>query len=151
MQKLHGLPEIALIDMGDFVGGMLKYLRAHPVPRVTIAGGVGKMTKLAQGLLDLHSRRGSVDLGVLAELARAGRRLARAWRAHPGANTAAEAFAHAGAEGVPLGRCGRATADGRPPRASLPASPSRSRSPCSTATGGSSATRRSRPLTPRLP
>ena len=31
MQKLHGLPEIALIDMGDFVGGMLKYLRRHPV------------------------------------------------------------------------------------------------------------------------
>ena len=50
VQELHGLPEIALIDMGDFVGGMLKYLRAHPVPRVTIAGGVAKMTKLAQGL-----------------------------------------------------------------------------------------------------
>ena len=76
VQKLHDLPEIALIDMGDFVGGMLKYLRAHPVPRVTIAGGVGKMTKLAQGLLDLHSRRGSVDLGVLAQ-ARASRRAAR--------------------------------------------------------------------------
>ena len=38
-----------------------KYLRRHPVPRVTIAGGVAKMTKLAQGLLDLHSQRGSVD------------------------------------------------------------------------------------------
>ncbi len=25
VQKLYGLPEIALIDMGDFVGGMLKY------------------------------------------------------------------------------------------------------------------------------
>ena len=82
VKKLHDLPETALIDMGDFVGGMLKYLRAHPVPRVTIAGGVGKMTKLAQGLLDLHSRRGSVDLGVLAQACRAGRRLARAWRAH---------------------------------------------------------------------
>ena len=30
VQRLHGLPEIALIDMGDFVGGMLKYLRAPP-------------------------------------------------------------------------------------------------------------------------
>src|ERR1700723_406249 len=59
VQKLYGLPEIALIDMGDFVGGMLKYLRRHPVPRVTIAGGVAKMTKLAQGLTDLHSRRGA--------------------------------------------------------------------------------------------
>src|SRR5258706_103271 len=52
VQKLYGLPDIALIDMGDFVRGTLKYLRTHPVPRITIAGGVAKMTKLAQGLLD---------------------------------------------------------------------------------------------------
>ena len=60
VQKLHGLPEIALIDMGDFVGGMLKYVRAHPLPRVTIAGGVAKMTKLAQGLhrSSFQARRG---------------------------------------------------------------------------------------------
>src|SRR5205085_11149354 len=36
VQALHGLPEIALIDMGDFVGGMLKYLRKRPVPRATV-------------------------------------------------------------------------------------------------------------------
>src|SRR5205085_9145046 len=47
IRKLHNLPETALIDMGDFVGGMLKHLRKHPVPRVTIAGGVAKMAKLA--------------------------------------------------------------------------------------------------------
>jgi cobalt-precorrin-5B (C1)-methyltransferase len=57
VQKLYELAEIALIDMGDFVGGMLKYVRVHPLPRVTIAGGVGKMSKLAQGLTDLHSKR----------------------------------------------------------------------------------------------
>jgi cobalt-precorrin-5B (C1)-methyltransferase len=103
VQKLHHLPELALIDMGDFVGGMLKYVRTHPVPRVTVAGGVGKMTKLAQGLLDLHSRKGSVDLGVLAGLAeRAGGSAALARRIL-GANTAAEALAHAEAEGVALG------------------------------------------------
>ena len=66
VQKLHGLPEIALLDMGDFVGGMLKYLRTHPVRRITIAGGMGKMTKLGQGFLDLHSRRGEVDRDWLA-------------------------------------------------------------------------------------
>ncbi|WP_413991517.1 cobalt-precorrin-5B (C(1))-methyltransferase [Labrys okinawensis] len=65
--KLYGLEEAALIDMGDFVGGMLKYVRAHPVPRVTIAGGFAKITKLGQGLLDLHSRAGPVDLRWLAE------------------------------------------------------------------------------------
>ena len=103
VQKLHGLPETALIDMGDFVGGLLKYVRTHPVPRVTIAGGVGKMTKLAQGLLDLHSRRGSVDLGVLAGLAEeAGGSRALGERIL-GSNTAAEAFSHAEADGVALG------------------------------------------------
>src|SRR3984885_8017245 len=71
VQKLYGLPEIALIDMGDFVGGMLKYLRRHPVARVTIAGGMAKMTKLGQGLLDLHSRRGEIDLRWLSERAAA--------------------------------------------------------------------------------
>ena len=69
VRRLHDLPEIALIDMGDFVGGMLKYLRAHPVRDVTIAGGMAKMSKLGQGLLDLHSRRGEVDLNWLAGLA----------------------------------------------------------------------------------
>ena len=69
--RLYGLPEQALIDMGDFVGGMLKYLRRHPVPRVTVAGGMAKMTKLGQGLLDLHSRRGEVDLDWLSRAATA--------------------------------------------------------------------------------
>jgi cobalt-precorrin-5B (C1)-methyltransferase len=73
------------------------------VPRVTVAGGVGKMTKLAQGLLDLHSRRGAVDLAVLARLAvGAGGSPALAERIL-GANTAAEAFSQAQAEGVALG------------------------------------------------
>jgi cobalt-precorrin-5B (C1)-methyltransferase len=64
--RLYNLPDIALIDMGDFVGGMLKYLKTHPVPRVTIAGGFAKLSKLAAGRLDLHSKRGVVDLALIA-------------------------------------------------------------------------------------
>ena len=102
-QRMYGLPEIALIDMGDFVGAMLKYLRAHPIARVSIAGGVGKMTKLAQGLLDLHSKRGEVDLprlATFAEQAGGSEELAARVRA---SNTAAEAFAHAQAAQIVLG------------------------------------------------
>jgi len=100
IQALHDLPDVALIEMGDFVGGMLKYLRAHPIARVSIAGGIAKMTKLAQGRLDLHSRRGEADLPALALLAReAGASEDAAARiAH--ANTVAEAFA---VSDVPLG------------------------------------------------
>ena len=102
-QKLYGLPDIALIDMGDFVGGMLKYLRRHPVPRVTIAGGVAKMTKLAQGLTDLHSKRGAVDLAALANLAASAGGAAQLCERIMTANTAAEAFALAAANGIGLG------------------------------------------------
>ena len=99
-QKLHGLHEVQLIDMGDFVGGMLKYIRDHPVPRVTIAGGVAKMTKLAQGMLDVHSKRGMADLDALAAVADRGRRIARSSRARSArANTVAEAFAAADGRG----------------------------------------------------
>ncbi len=48
---------------------MLKYLARHPVPRLTVAGGIGKMAKLAQGAMDLHSGRSQVDFARLAELA----------------------------------------------------------------------------------
>ena len=103
VQRHHGLSEVALIDMGDFAGGMLKYLRGHPVPRVTVAGGFAKMTKLAQGLLDLHSRAGSVDRAWLAErVAEAGGSAALAALAR-GANTALEVLLAARGEGVPLG------------------------------------------------
>lgn len=66
VQTLHGLPEQAMLDMGDFAGGMLKYLARHPVARVTVGGGIGKMTKLAQGARDLHSARSQVDFAALA-------------------------------------------------------------------------------------
>ncbi len=103
VQKLYDLPEVALIDMGDFVGGMLKYLRTHPVPRVSIAGGVAKMTKLAQGLSDLHSKRGVVDRALLAALAQAAGGSARLCERIVTANTAAEVFALAQSEGIALG------------------------------------------------
>jgi len=67
VKKLYGLDDQALIDMGDFVGGMLKYLRVHPVPRVTVAGGFAKMTKFAQGRLDLHSGRSRIDFDWLGK------------------------------------------------------------------------------------
>ncbi|MFQ5954743.1 MAG: cobalt-precorrin-5B (C(1))-methyltransferase [Kiloniellales bacterium] len=68
VQRLYGLPDEALIDMGDFVGATLKYLRRHPVKRLTIAGGFAKLSKLAAGHKDLHSARSQVDVDRLADL-----------------------------------------------------------------------------------
>jgi cobalt-precorrin-5B (C1)-methyltransferase len=101
VQAHYSLSLEALIDMGDFAGGMLKYLRDRPIPRVTIAGGFAKMVKLAQGHMDLHSSRNQVDFGKLAawltELG-AGDDMATAARE---ANTAAQVLELAG--DLPLG------------------------------------------------
>ncbi len=67
-QQRFGVEDIALLDMGDFAGGVLKYLRKHPIDRLTIAGGFAKMVKLAQGALDLHSARSQIDMIFLADL-----------------------------------------------------------------------------------
>ena len=102
VQALYRLPMEAMLDMGDFAGGLLKYLRRHPVPRLTIGGGFAKISKLADGHLDLHSGRSQVDLDGLAARAAgrgAGAELQRRIRA---ANTATEALAITRKAGVPL-------------------------------------------------
>ncbi|MCJ8518764.1 cobalt-precorrin-5B (C(1))-methyltransferase [Pseudorhizobium tarimense] len=99
----HSLPEIALIDMGDFVGGMLKYLRDNPVPQITIAGGVAKMTKLAQGMLDVHSKRGLADMEALAQIAAECGASDELAERISGSNTVAGAFNLASEAGIELG------------------------------------------------
>ncbi|HET6521584.1 MAG TPA: cobalt-precorrin-5B (C(1))-methyltransferase [Geminicoccaceae bacterium] len=103
VQAMYGLPETALIDMGDFVGGTLKYLRRHPIPRLTLAGGFAKLTKLAQGHLDLHSGRSSVDVDALAALLAETGAPAGALDAARGAATANQLLQLAGDSGRRLG------------------------------------------------
>jgi cobalt-precorrin-5B (C1)-methyltransferase len=93
VRKHYDLPLEAMLDMGDFAGGVLKYLRANPVARATIGGGFGKMVKLAQGHMDLHSGRSQLDFEWLAA------RAPEALRAKvQSANTALEALEIAGPE-----------------------------------------------------
>ena len=68
VKDFYQFPDMALIEMGDFVGGTLKYLRRHPIPRVTFAGGFAKISKLAAGHLNLHSKRSEVDLEELTSM-----------------------------------------------------------------------------------
>lgn len=102
IRELYDLPEFAMLDMGDFVGGMLKYLRKNPIDRVTIGGGFAKLCKLAQGAMDLHSGRSQVDFEWmterLAELGGSGALLERAQRA----NTALELLQMARAENLDI-------------------------------------------------
>ncbi|MGX2995796.1 cobalt-precorrin-5B (C(1))-methyltransferase [Streptomyces sp. JNUCC 64] len=100
---LYGLPEDALLDMGDFAGAVLKYLRRHPVDRLTVCGGFAKLSKLAAGHLDLHSARSQVDKSFLAALAAEGGADAALTGAIATANTGLGALRLAEEAGVPLG------------------------------------------------
>ncbi|OAN46673.1 cobalt-precorrin-5B (C(1))-methyltransferase [Paramagnetospirillum marisnigri] len=100
---LRGLAPEAAVDMGDFVGGMLKYLRRHPVARLTIGGGFAKMSKLAAGHMDLHSGRSQVDKGRLATLLEGLGASAELVASAASAHTGLEVLDLAEAHGLPLG------------------------------------------------
>jgi len=101
--QLYGLPEDALLDMGDFAGAVLKYLKGHPIPRLTIAGGIGKLSKLADGHLDLHSGRSQVNYAFLADLARSAGASASVAEQLQTANTALEVLQISQRIGLPIG------------------------------------------------
>ena len=67
----YHLDDMALIEMGDFAGAVLKYMKKVPIERLSICGGFGKLTKLANGHMDLNSRASSIDFGQMAEIATA--------------------------------------------------------------------------------
>ncbi len=103
VQKMLGLEDTALIDMGDFAGGLLKYLRKNPVEKLTLAGGPGKIAKLAQGAMDLHSSKSRVHMGTLADMLSSLGADSTTVEAVKDAATAGEALEAARAEGLALG------------------------------------------------
>ena len=70
ISDFYALDDMQLIEMGDFAGAVLKHLKKSPVKRVSICGGFGKISKLADGHMDLHSARSSINLSNLADIAR---------------------------------------------------------------------------------
>lgn len=69
IQTHYQLEQSALIEMGDFVGAVLKHLKKSPVAKLSICGGLGKISKLANQHMDLHSRSSSIDFQHLAKSA----------------------------------------------------------------------------------
>lgn len=98
----YKLNDQALIDMGDFAGGLLKYLRKEPIERLTMAGGFGKLSKLAQGHLDLHSSRSQLDLIDMAKRAQTAGANPDLCEKIKESNTGLEALTHCQAAGVPI-------------------------------------------------
>ncbi|MEE1941552.1 cobalt-precorrin-5B (C(1))-methyltransferase [Streptomyces sp. TRM 70361] len=71
MELLPGLPEVCFVEVGDFTGAALRRAVEHGMDRVVFVGMVGKLTKLASGVLMTHYTRSKVDTAVLADITRA--------------------------------------------------------------------------------
>lgn len=69
MKQYPHLPEEAFIEMGDFVGFTIKQCKRQGVKKVSMVGMMGKFSKVAQGVMMVHSKSAPVDFGFLAKVA----------------------------------------------------------------------------------
>jgi len=70
MGLLPDLAEEAFIEMGDFVGFSLKQCKKQGIKKVSLVGMMGKFSKVAQGVMMVHSKSAPIDFGFLSEIAR---------------------------------------------------------------------------------
>src|SRR3989440_1705501 len=68
MALLPDLPEGCFIEVGDFTVAALRKAVERGVARVVFVGMIGKLTKLASGVLMTHYTRSAVDTSVLGRL-----------------------------------------------------------------------------------
>ena len=68
MRLLPDLEEVCFIEVGDFTGHALKGAIKNNVERVFFVGMVGKLTKLAAGIMMTHWTRSKVDNDLLADI-----------------------------------------------------------------------------------
>ena len=62
------LPQQAFVQYGNYIGETLKIADAMGITHVTLGIMIGKAVKLAQGHLDTHSRRITMDKAFVAQL-----------------------------------------------------------------------------------
>ncbi len=70
MRLRPDLPAVCFVEVGDFTGAALRRAVDSGLTEVVFVGMVGKLTKLAAGVLMTHYTRSRVDAGVLAALTR---------------------------------------------------------------------------------
>jgi cobalt-precorrin-5B (C1)-methyltransferase len=110
MALLPGLPEVCFVEVGDFTGAALRKAVEHAVPEVVFVGMIGKLTKLAAGILMTHYTRSAVDTDVLADITRRATGDEAVAQRVSAANTARHAYEVWQDAGV-LDSCGRVLCD----------------------------------------
>jgi cobalt-precorrin-5B (C1)-methyltransferase len=71
MRLLPDLPEVAFVEVGDFTGAALRRAVEQGIAEVVFVGMVGKLTKLASGILMTHYTRSKVDTALLGRITEA--------------------------------------------------------------------------------
>jgi cobalt-precorrin-5B (C1)-methyltransferase len=66
MALLPKLPEVCFVEVGDFTGAALRQAVARGLRQVVFVGMIGKLTKLAAGVLMTHYTRSKVSTELLA-------------------------------------------------------------------------------------
>ncbi|RIV28114.1 cobalt-precorrin-5B (C(1))-methyltransferase [Alicyclobacillaceae bacterium I2511] len=69
MQMFSDLPEESFIEMGEFVGFAAKNAKRLGFTDLRLVGMMGKFSKIAQGIMMVHSHSAPVDFSFLAQLA----------------------------------------------------------------------------------
>jgi cobalt-precorrin-5B (C1)-methyltransferase len=92
MALIPSLPDVCFVEVGDFTGAALRRAVEAGMDRAVFVGMVGKLTKLAAGVLMTHYTRSKVDTGVLADITAAVGAPAELVAEVAGANTARHAY-----------------------------------------------------------
>jgi cobalt-precorrin-5B (C1)-methyltransferase len=69
MRERPALPEVAFVQAGDCIGIGLRRAAHRGLARARLYGMVGKLAKVAAGMMQTHASKGEVDPRLLAELA----------------------------------------------------------------------------------
>ena len=102
-EQVLAMPDIAIVEMGDFASAVFKHLRKVPMEKLSICGGFGKISKMAAGHTALHSQHSAIDFNFLASHARDLGATEEIAKAIIKANTSLEALQLCQQQQLPLG------------------------------------------------
>src|SRR5664280_2841622 len=68
MRLLPDLPEVCFVEVGDFTGAAIREAVEHGLTDMVFVGMVGKLAKLAAGVLMTHYTRSAVDRDLLIRI-----------------------------------------------------------------------------------
>jgi cobalt-precorrin-5B (C1)-methyltransferase len=92
MRLLPDLEEVNFVEVGDFTGQAIKRAVENELERCFFVGMVGKISKLAAGVMMTHWTRSKVDNDLLAEITREAGGSSALIEEVAGANTARHAY-----------------------------------------------------------